>query len=133
MAAHDSSVIITPLVVEQLEETQQAGKPGSDTYYATVCVEELRCLETSFDITSKGNGVLRFPGGWMRVYDMHQDENETPPGLFRNELIDVNGDGYLDIDSDVATFHFNPDIGCFEPEVDPIVPVTFGRSPCPQS
>ncbi|WP_196140415.1 hypothetical protein [Aliikangiella sp. G2MR2-5] len=54
-------------------------------------------LEYSFGITSKGNGGLVAINKFIRIYDTHSDGITFKNGLLNSELIDVDGDGYLDI------------------------------------
>ncbi|WP_125719009.1 hypothetical protein [Pseudoalteromonas rubra] len=51
-----------------------------------------------FSITSKGNGGFSLPGLFLvRLYDQHDDGSYFKSGLLRNELIDLDGDGYNEL------------------------------------
>ena len=63
-------------------------------------------IKATFDITSKGNGGLDIPGGWIRVYDSHNDGVVYRDGLLKCEWRDEDGDGVLDlVVSGVAQFY----------------------------
>jgi hypothetical protein len=50
-----------------------------------------------FEKTTKGNGVLRFPGGCARVYDSHDDSVTFEPFALDIRLVEIDDDGYLDV------------------------------------
>ena len=54
-------------------------------------------LKVSFEITSKGNGGTPLIDRYLRLYDSHNDLIYFKDGLLRNELVDLNGDGFLDL------------------------------------
>ena len=54
-------------------------------------------LNISFEITSKGNGGTPLIDRYVRLYDSHEDLVYFKDGLLKNELVDLNGDGWLDL------------------------------------
>jgi len=59
-----------------------------------------------FERTTKGNGGLAFPGGEARIYDAHDDGIVFAPHTLRTRLVDLNRDGFSDIElSGTAVFH----------------------------
>ncbi|MEI8646392.1 hypothetical protein P4S60_18385 [Pseudoalteromonas sp. Hal040] len=51
-----------------------------------------------FSITSKGNGGFSLPGLFLvRLFDQHDDGSYFKSGLLRNELIDLDEDGYNEL------------------------------------
>ena len=71
------------VVTESIEKTLDIGH-GISAHY-------------TFEITSKGNGAINLPGVLIRLYDRHSDLSMFKNGLIKNELIDLNADGYKDI------------------------------------
>jgi len=53
-------------------------------------------IDVGFEITSKGNGAVCFPGLCVRVYDSHDDGLVFCDRLLRCEWLDDDGDGLLD-------------------------------------
>ena len=52
-------------------------------------------VQIEFSITSKGNGGFSLPGLFLvRLFDQHDDGSYFKSGLLRNELIDLDEDGY---------------------------------------
>lgn len=127
---HSSETIISEPTLESLLQTQRIGMPSTETMTRELCVAKGKCFEFQFVVSSKGNGILSFPGGWIRIYDSHAEDDEAPPGLLANELVDVNDDGFKDLRTALVTFNFDPKQNCFIPSTDPIVPITFSRAPC---
>jgi hypothetical protein len=59
-----------------------------------------------FEKTTKGNGVLSFPGGLARIHDAHDDGIVFAPFTLRARLADLDGDGFADLEfSGTAVFH----------------------------
>jgi len=51
-----------------------------------------------FEMSTKGNGGLTFPGGFARIYDAHDDCLVFAPYLLNARLADLDGDGFADIE-----------------------------------
>jgi len=51
-----------------------------------------------FSITSKGNGGFSLPGLFLiRIYDQHDDTVYFKSGLLKNELVDIDSNGYKEL------------------------------------
>jgi len=66
-----------------------------------------------FEMSTKGNGGLTFPGGSARIYDAHDDCLVFAPPLLNTRLADLDSDGFADIELS-GTAVFTDDNGTHE-------------------
>ena len=72
--------------------------PDETPWHRFVDVGPNSRVKFEFEKTKKGNGVLHFPGGGVRIYDAYDDGRIFDPFALDTRLIDLNGDGYLDLE-----------------------------------
>jgi len=93
--------------------------PGDTPWQRVLSVAPGWPVTFDFEKTSKGNGGLTFPGGFARIYDRHNDCLVFGPATLDARLVDLDGDGYADIEfSGTAVFY--DDEGELEIERHPV-------------
>jgi hypothetical protein len=122
--SHHVGSLISAISMEKL--------PDETPWHRRIDVGHGVRADFEFEKTKKGNGVLTFPGGFVRNYDAHNDCITFDPFGLNTRLVDLDHDGYLDLDvSGVAiewdekvdreksrrlvqtTFRFNPSTRTF--------------------
>jgi hypothetical protein len=64
----------------------------------TVSVKEGVELPLLFEFSARGNGSVKIKHGqWIKVYDCHEDSYVYDPCLMSQNLKDINGDGFIDV------------------------------------
>jgi hypothetical protein len=91
-----ASPFLSPTVVDGIKDFP-AGEVEGKILQVSLNVAASIKIPATFSVTSKGNGSLQWKGGFLRLYDAHDDGVLYSPPLLRNELRDTNGDGYKDI------------------------------------
>ena len=80
--------------------------PDDTPGHRVLSVAPGRPVTFHFEKTTKGNGGLTFPGGFARIYDVHDDCIVFAPPLLHTRLADLDGDGFADLElSGTAVLH----------------------------
>ena len=93
---HERAVVeAIPLEITLQEDIE--GMPGEMFWKGQFQVADGKAIPASVSVTSKGNGILKFPGGSVKVYDSHDDGEVIDGFMLDIDLIDLNRDGLRDI------------------------------------
>lgn len=70
----------------------------SEVLHKTLQIGNNINIPIEFSITSKGNGGFSLPGlALIKIYDQHHDQVYFKSSLLRNELLDIDADGYKEL------------------------------------
>ncbi|MFC6631833.1 hypothetical protein [Microbulbifer taiwanensis] len=83
--------------VDKLWKTWSPGSPSTQSLTKKLKVSEGVSIDYEFEVTSKGNGVLKIGNSHIRIYDRHDDGIYFENGLLWNKAEDINDDGFLDV------------------------------------